>query len=487
MAESTKKSSIMAYVNLAIVIFFMFGFGYIPAPPPLTQYGMAVIGIFIGVVYGWTVSSSGLTWVSLLGVAALGFTDLGACSVAMSKVFATDTAALLLFGMLMLGPVMESNLTEYVVAKVLGSKFCYKKPWNFNILIVIIVPFLTLAINAFLVALFILPILSKMFNTAGYKKGDRYPVMLIIGFFVTMLVASVLFPWRGWGLYCTATFASSSGGYMIDYGKYMILAWLFYFVLGFAYLFMMKLLRCDVEPIRDLDLSVFIDSSKTEGGMSKQQKGVLIALLSMAVGCCLVSFFSGDAGIGLILKKLGVHGVLLITLTCLLFIKVDGKPLGEIGAMAKYVMWDMLLVIAVAMLIASCLTSADTGVSPFLSKYVAPMLAGKSELVFLLILAVVSLILTNLMNNMVIMLLFMAMAGQFYANGIITNAPAALMIINLATILGFYTPGSSAYGAMIHGADMCTSAQVYKYGAVAIALIILVLFAVVVPLCFLLF
>ncbi|MBP3585351.1 MAG: hypothetical protein J6J59_06680, partial [Peptococcaceae bacterium] len=126
MAESTKKSSIIAYVNLAIVIFFMFGFGYIPAPAPLTQYGMAVIGIFIGVVYGWTVSSSGLTWVSLLGVAALGFTDLGACSVAISKVFATDTAALLLFGMLMLGPVMESNLTEYIVAKVLGSKFCYK-------------------------------------------------------------------------------------------------------------------------------------------------------------------------------------------------------------------------------------------------------------------------------------------------------------------------------------------------------------------------
>ena len=85
------------------------------------------------------------------------------------------------------------------------------------------------------------------------------------------------------------------------------------------------------------------------------------------------------------------------------------------------------------------------------------------------------------------MLLFMALAGQFFANGIITNAPAALMIINLATILGFYTPGSSGYGAMIHGAEVCTSVQVYKYGAVAIALILLVLFVVVVPLCFILF
>lgn len=484
---STKASnSVFRYINLAIVLFLMFGFGYLPAPAPLTQYGMAVIGIFIGVVYGWTISSSGLSWVSLLAIVALGFTDLGSCAASISKVFSTETSALLLFGMLMLGPVMESNLTEYVVAKVLGSKFCYKKPWNFNLLIILIVPFLTLAINAFLVALFILPIISKIFQSAGYEKGDKYPVMLVIGFFILMEVSAVLFPWRGWGLYCTATFASSSGGYMIDYGKYMILGFSCYFVLGFAYLALMKILRCNVEPLRDLDLSTFITTGG-DGKLNKQQKGILIALIAMALGCCAVSFFSGNAGLGLILKKLGVYGVLLITLVCMLFIKVDGKPLGEINAMAKHVMWDMLLVIAVAMLIASCLTTPDTGVSAFMSTYIAPLLAGKSEIIFLILLAAVCLILTNLLNNMVIMLLFMALAGQFFANGIITNAPASLMIINIATILGFYTPGSSAYGAMIHGTDVCTSAQVYKYGALAIVLIMVVLFTVVVPLSYILF
>ncbi len=486
MSETANKSSVITYVNLVIVLFLMFGFGYIPAPAPLTQYGMAVVGIFLGAVYGWTVSSSGLSWVSILAIAALGFTDMGNCSVAMAKVFSTDTAALLMFGMLMLGPVMESNLTEYVVAKVLGSKFCNGKPWNFNALIILIIPILTLAINAFLVALFVLSIITKICQTAGYKKGDKYPVMLVIGFFVLMEVAAVLFPWRGWGLYCTATFASASGGFMMDYAKYMILAFLYYFVLGFAYLALMKVMRCNVEPVRTLDLTSFIDT-KGDGTLTKQQKYILFAVVAMAAGCCLVSFVGGNTVIAAMLKKLGVHGVVLITLVCMLFIKVDGKPLTDIGVMGRYVMWDMLLVIAGAMLIANCLTSADTGVSPFLTKYVAPLLAGRSELAFLLILAVVSLILTNLMNNMVIMLLFMAMAGQFYANGIITNAPAALMIINLATILGFYTPGSSAYGAMIHGAEVCTSAQAYKYGAVAIALILLVLFVVIVPMCFILF
>lgn len=486
MENSATKYSVGTYINLVIVLFFMFGFGYLPAPPPLTQYGMAVTGIFIGAVYGWTVSKSGLSWVSLLAVIALGFTDLGSCAVSIAKIFSTDTAALLLFGMLMLGPIMESNVSEYLVAKLLDSKFCKGKPWNLTFLIILIVPLLCLAVNAFIVALFVLTILTKLFQAAGYEKGDKYPVMFIIGFFMLMEITAAMLPWRSWGLYCTATFASASGGYMINYAKYMLLALLFYFVLGIAYLLLMKLMRCNVEPLRNLDVSSFVGDT-VKGSLSNHQKAVILTAVLMALGCCVVSFFGGNTGIGLILKKLGVHGVFLITLVCMLFIKVDGKPIGSINAMGKYIMWDMLLVIGVAMLIGSCMTSAETGVSAFLAKYAGPLLAGKSELLFLLVLAVICLILTNLLNNMVVMLLFMAIAGQFYANGIITNAPAALMIINLATILGFYTPGSSAYGAMIHGAEMCTSAQVYKYGAVAILLIMLVLFVVIVPSCFIMF
>lgn len=483
--ETAKKGSVMEYVNIAIVVLLMFGFGYLPPFEPLTQYGMALLGIFFGLIYGWTVSKSGLAWPSLLGIVALGFTDFGAVSASMAKVFSTDTAALLLFAMLLLGPIMESGLPSVITAKLLGSKFCYKKPWNFNFLIVMVLPAFAAVMNGFLLTLFVLPIITAVFTSAGFKKGDKYPVMLTIGFMVLQLLANCLFPWRGWGLYCTATFASTSGGYMIDYGKYLILAFAFYIFTGIAYLAFMKLMRCEVEAIRDLDLNLFL--GENTGKMSKKQKYVLTALVAMIVACIIVSFAGGDAGLGLIFKKLGVYGVMLITVIAMLLVKVDGEPICTIDVMAKNVMWDMLLVIAVAMMIANCLTGGNTGVSELISQYAVPLLQGRSEIAFMMILAVVCLVLTNLLNNMVVMLVFTAVAGKFYAMGIITNPAAALMIINLCTMLGFYTPGSSGLGAMLHGAELSTAGSVYKYGAMALVLCLVLIAVVLLPLTMLLF
>jgi len=485
MSETASKNSIMQWVHVAIVALLMFGFGHLPTLEPLTPYGMALVGIFLGAIYGWTVSSSGLTWVSLLAIAALGFTDFGTCGAAMAKVFSADTSALLLFAMLLLGPIMDSGVTTVIVAKLLGSKFCKGKPWNFLFLVIVVLPLLAAIVNGFLVALFIMPIIMEVFKSAGFKKGDKFPIMVLIGFFVELLLANTIIPWRGWGLYCTATFASTSGGYMIEYSKYIIVAAVFYVVMGAAYMLLLKLFRCDVKAISNIDLSKYIGEDQAK--MTGQQKGVLIAILAMTVGCIIVSFFGGNSGIGLIFKKMGVYGVILITIVAMLLVKVDGQPLSTIESMGKNVMWDMMLVVAAAMLIANCMTSGDTGVNALLSKYAVPLLAGRSEIAFMLILAVVSLVLTNLLNNTVVMLIFIAVAGQFYASGIITNAPAALMVINIATMLGFYTPGSSAYGAMIHGAELSTSAQVYKYGAVALVLILLALALVMVPLCSILF
>ena len=59
-------------IHIAITVLLMFFFRFLPAPAPITPYGMAIIGIFFGLVYAWTMSS--LIWPSLLSLAALGVT-----------------------------------------------------------------------------------------------------------------------------------------------------------------------------------------------------------------------------------------------------------------------------------------------------------------------------------------------------------------------------------------------------------------------------
>ena len=47
-------------VHGAIMLAIILVIGNLPAPAPLTQLGMKMLGVFIGVLYGWTVA--GLLW-----------------------------------------------------------------------------------------------------------------------------------------------------------------------------------------------------------------------------------------------------------------------------------------------------------------------------------------------------------------------------------------------------------------------------------------
>lgn len=473
-------------LHVVIILAFMFLFRLLPAPAPLTQHGMAILGIFIGMIYGWTFTADrGMAWIAFAGLFALGLTDYGTCSAALSAVFASSTAALVLFGMLIMGPIMESDMGSYLVAKLLGSKFCDKKPWNFTLLMIVILPLLQLLLNPWIIILFVLPIFANLFGKVGYKPGDKYPTMFIIGFFIAVELGAALLPWRSWGLFCIGAFSGGTGGYVIDYAPYMIISFVFYFAVTLGYILLMKLMRCNVKPLKDLDVNTLF--SNDQKGLTKHQKAVAILVCAMTAGMVFVSFAGGSTGIRAMITKIGVHGVMLFTLACMLCIRVDGKPIGDIKACGRNVPWDMLLVIVSAMVVADALTSQETGVSAWMATVVGPILGGKSEIVFMILLAVITLLLTNVSNNIAVMFVFMAAAGSLYSAGLISNAPATMMIITYASLLGFYTPGSSAYGAAIHGFEYCTSGSAYKYGFIAMVFIVLVIFLTIVPLTYVFF
>lgn len=68
--ENGAKKDKMFYVHVAIIFVLMFGFRFLPAPEPITPYGMAIIGIFAGMIYGWMISASNLVWPAMLAMAA---------------------------------------------------------------------------------------------------------------------------------------------------------------------------------------------------------------------------------------------------------------------------------------------------------------------------------------------------------------------------------------------------------------------------------
>ena len=65
-----EKGSSLQYVHIAVSIILMFGFGYLPPFSTVTPVGMRLLGIFLGVIYGY--STCDIIWPSLVAIIAFG-------------------------------------------------------------------------------------------------------------------------------------------------------------------------------------------------------------------------------------------------------------------------------------------------------------------------------------------------------------------------------------------------------------------------------
>ena len=70
MSEKTETVKWTYWLHLAIGMFFMFVFPRLTPFEPVTEVGMAVMGVFIGMVYLWSTMDS--IWPSMLGLLLVG-------------------------------------------------------------------------------------------------------------------------------------------------------------------------------------------------------------------------------------------------------------------------------------------------------------------------------------------------------------------------------------------------------------------------------
>lgn len=68
---TTKGMDKKKLIHTAVILALMFLFRFLPAFGPITQDGMAVLGIFFGCIYAWTIGE--VFWPSILALVLTGF------------------------------------------------------------------------------------------------------------------------------------------------------------------------------------------------------------------------------------------------------------------------------------------------------------------------------------------------------------------------------------------------------------------------------
>jgi len=137
------------------------------------------------------------------------------------------------------------------------------------------------------------------------------------------------------------------------------------------------------------------------------------------------------------------------------------------------------VLLACVMAVSSALTADVTGVKPFLSGVLNPIFGGMSPFVLYVIIMVVCVILTNIANNGVIALLLLSITF-ITISGMepISNIGVFVTMLAFMSQVAFLIPGSSLWGALLHGNDWLEAKFIYKL-AVAVAVLSTVIFIVV--------
>lgn len=471
------------WIHVVITVLLMFFFRFVPAPEPITAYGMQILGVFLGVIYGW--SFCGLIWPSFLGMLALGLTDFGTVANVYAAGFGQENLILMLLAFLFAGPLLQEGVADYLGMKLITFKFVKGKPWLFFFIIFVGCGILSLLVNGMIIIIFMLLLFANLFKKLGYQKGDRTVAMFNAGVVLGVAVGMSVLPFMGWAIGPLGVAAAS--GITVDMTNWVICMLLFLVSVALLHVLIMKLMRCNVKPLVDVDLAALDSEGVLGKGLSKYQKALLSAAIFNCVLCIAVSFLSGPEGWRLLIMKCGVYGIFLLTLTLMILIEVDGKKLLNVPEAAKAISWDLIFLYAIAMILSSALTAETTGVAAFVLKILTPILAMTSEYTFILLVVVVTLVLTNIANNMVVTFTMLSVVVMLYQQGVVFNAPLTVLCIATTGLIGLVLPASSVYGALLHSNEMNTTASAVQSGILTCVAVILSMAILVIPVGLMLF
>ncbi len=201
---------------LHIVIFFLltFGTGFLP-PLGITPMGMNILGVFLGMLYGWTFI--GFAWPSMICLVALGFTGYAEPGRIIGSAFSNPAVLFTIFVLAFTTYCDKSGINAVMAKWCLSRRVFAGHPWLFTACVLtgtLIIGFLVDGVPA---AFLIAGILYSMFHDIDMKQGDDYPAYLLAGVYMAGVLSFACKPWAGQNLMgITALSDISAGTAVID-------------------------------------------------------------------------------------------------------------------------------------------------------------------------------------------------------------------------------------------------------------------------------
>ncbi len=445
-------------VNIFITLLLMFGFGLLPPFSTLTPVGMKLLGIFLGVVYGYT--TCGIIWPSLFAIIAFGMSGYSSMDDALASMLGQSTVFQSIMANIAGGALSYYGFGKWFVRWSLSKKIFKGKPLLYVWAFFVIFGLACIVVKVVILSLILYAVWRDIADTCGYPADSPFRYVGYCGILFGGSLGGAMIPYEGWEMGLVRVWTEATG-VPLNMGVMAVVTIPTTILAITAYVFVSKkLLKVDYQTLQKFDVGKLGKESLV---LSPRLKRIIVIYLVTTILCILGNTFIGTGFSALINDTITVAGMYCICTAVLLILpsgEGDGAPCIEFKKVKNSaISWDVIFMVAVTIPLASAVTSDATGIVPWLTGVFEPIFVGKGSLFVLMFTIVVSLILTNIGSNIAFGAAMIPIVAPFVVSSGIdpTFAGAAILyIINIGMVL----PGASAPAGIFHAqADIPNGAR----------------------------
>lgn len=435
------KKNILFVINCLIVFFLLFGFRYIPPFGGLSPLSMQVLGVFFGVLYGWISLSIG--WPSLLGIVALGQTDMFGMSQLLVNAFGSQSFLMFLCLLLISAFVQQAELTDMILEGLMNLKSARGRPYVILLYFLLAGFFASLLSQCIAVLIIFLELFRGMMKQTGIRPYSSAVPCFFVGMVYAFCLGDMALPFKTTSIVGIGAYEAAMGSPM-NLVSYTLFALPFSIFLIITYVLLVKyVFRCDLTPLKD-----YVPVSRGKESVTLRKKVSLAAVVLSLLALLLPNILLADWPLTTFVKSLGLGGLTLLIVAVLLIIRVDGEPLMDLQKIAKNFSWNVMFMLAFLLPVASAISSDEVGLKPILIDISTQILQGMPDALMVATIILLAGIVTNFANNLVVAGIFITMVCMM-SNVVRVNPELVTTLILFASCLAIFFPAACPMSAIV--------------------------------------
>lgn len=479
-ATKSKKKNTLYYINSVIVFLLMFGIGQLEPFAQVTPLGMKVLGVFVGVLYGWCTVS--LIWPSLVGMIAIGTT--GYCTVEESFAmgFGDDIPLMIIIVYVLAAYMEHSGLCTYIANWFLSRKIGVGRPWVFTGLIFAAAFFMSAFVSTYATILILWAIFYKICDQIGEPRRSKYTAIVISGIVIICGLTMALFPFKAFSVISIGLTQKAVGAIEINFITWTLYNTIIAVIMAVAYVLVCKLvLRPDMTNIKNAGENfAHLRGQK----MNKEQKVASFVLVIFILGLMIPSLLPKSIPVIALLSNMNIIGIGTICMVALALVKTkDDKPYVSIPKLiSNGVNWELIILVASTMPLCNALEAEEVGVLQSVIAWMTQTFSSLSPTTFLIAFVALFLVTTQFTHNLVLLLVFTPVLTKMGMSFGVSPVLVALLVFFTA-MTAYATPAASSNGALIFGnTEWISTKHAYLCGFLILIVAFVVLIGIGIPL-----